>query len=228
VRRCNPIILTDRSKSQSYFTTGGLPPISLFWRQDPWDSGPVFFFNWMALCSHSPYATSSLTRGWICSLQLLLAFSSAVILRSDSRGTRYHILLCQIRYSPTWRARSPYFYPPGTGWHSYTPRHWIPFSSLLRLRGLQWRYSTPSPHRSDSWSKLADPRYIGSARTTQKTRPPVLLCDVIKHSQAARTQRKHCCCIVWCHRLRWSVFTEPLPRNGLHNTVVLLLHACIT
>jgi hypothetical protein len=30
---------------------------------------------------------------------------------------------------PTWRVRSPYLYPPGTGWHSYTPRHWVPFSS---------------------------------------------------------------------------------------------------
>jgi hypothetical protein len=30
---------------------------------------------------------------------------------------------------PTWSARSPYLYPPGTGWPSYTPRHWVPFSS---------------------------------------------------------------------------------------------------
>jgi hypothetical protein len=26
---------------------------------------------------------------------------------------------------PTWRARSPYLYPPGTGWPSYTPIHWV-------------------------------------------------------------------------------------------------------
>jgi hypothetical protein len=26
---------------------------------------------------------------------------------------------------PTWRARSSYLYPPGTGWPSYTPKHWI-------------------------------------------------------------------------------------------------------
>jgi hypothetical protein len=32
---------------------------------------------------------------------------------------------------PTWRARSPYLYPPGTGWPSYTPGHWVPFSSSL-------------------------------------------------------------------------------------------------
>jgi hypothetical protein len=30
---------------------------------------------------------------------------------------------------PTWRARSSYLYPPGTGWPSYIHRHWVPFSS---------------------------------------------------------------------------------------------------
>jgi hypothetical protein len=35
-----------------------------------------------------------------------------------------HILLSQIRDSPTWRARSLYLYAPGTGWPGYTPRHW--------------------------------------------------------------------------------------------------------
>jgi hypothetical protein len=30
---------------------------------------------------------------------------------------------------PTWRARSPYLYPPRTRWPSYNPRHWVPFSS---------------------------------------------------------------------------------------------------
>jgi hypothetical protein len=35
------------SQSQSYFTTGGLPPISSSWRQAPWDSRPeIFFYNW--------------------------------------------------------------------------------------------------------------------------------------------------------------------------------------
>jgi hypothetical protein len=29
----------------------------------------------------------------------------------------------------TWRARSPYLYPPGTGWPSYTPKHWVSLSS---------------------------------------------------------------------------------------------------
>jgi hypothetical protein len=39
----------------------------------------------------------SLTRGWVCRLQVLLALASAVILGPESRGTRDHILLSQIR-----------------------------------------------------------------------------------------------------------------------------------
>jgi hypothetical protein len=38
-----------------------------------------------------------LTRGRVCRLQLLLALARAVILVSESRGTREHILLSQIR-----------------------------------------------------------------------------------------------------------------------------------
>jgi hypothetical protein len=36
---------------------------------------------------------------------------------------------------PTLRARSPYLYPPRTGWPSYTPRHWVPFPSPTTTRG---------------------------------------------------------------------------------------------
>jgi hypothetical protein len=57
---------------------------------------------------HSPYVTSSLTRGWLCRLQILLVFASA-------RGTRDHILLSQIRDSPNLEGQ--------------IPRNWVPFSS---------------------------------------------------------------------------------------------------
>jgi hypothetical protein len=62
----------------------------------------------------------SLTRGCVCRLQLLLVLASAVILESESHGTREHLLLSQIRD--------------------------FPFRRLLRLAGLSWRYSTPPPH----------------------------------------------------------------------------------
>jgi hypothetical protein len=60
-----------------------------------------------------------LTRGRVCRLQLLLALASSVILESESRGTRDHISLSQIRDFPFRR---------------------------LRLARLRWRYSTPPPH----------------------------------------------------------------------------------
>jgi hypothetical protein len=69
----------NQNKSQSYFTTGGLPPISSSWRRVPWNSLPEFFFSQLNTCGHSP-CTSSLTRGCVCHLQLLLAFASAFIL----------------------------------------------------------------------------------------------------------------------------------------------------
>jgi hypothetical protein len=51
-------------------------------------------------CGHTPYVTSSLTRGWVCRLQLLLVLASAVILRFESCGVYDYILLSQILDSP--------------------------------------------------------------------------------------------------------------------------------
>jgi hypothetical protein len=60
-------------QSQSYFTTGGLPPISSSWRQATWDSRPEFFTQ-LNTCGCSPYITSSLTRRWACLLWIYLVF----------------------------------------------------------------------------------------------------------------------------------------------------------
>jgi hypothetical protein len=87
-----------------------------------------FFFQ-LNTCFHFPYVISSLTTGWVCSLQLLLALASAAILKCDSHGTRDHILLSQIRDSPNLEGQVPVFISPGTKWPNYTPRHWVPFSS---------------------------------------------------------------------------------------------------
>jgi hypothetical protein len=88
------------SQSQNYFTKGGLRPIGLSWRKGPWDSRHNNFIFQMNTCGYRSYITSSLTRGWVCRLQLLLALASAVILRSESHGTHDHILQSQIRDSP--------------------------------------------------------------------------------------------------------------------------------
>jgi hypothetical protein len=74
----------------------------------------------MNTCGYSPFVTSSLTRVWVCRLQLLMGLASAVILGS---------YCLRFETPPTWRNRPPYLYPPGTGCPRYVPRHWVPFSS---------------------------------------------------------------------------------------------------
>jgi hypothetical protein len=108
----------------------------------------INFIFQLNTCGYSPYVTSSLTRGWVCRLQLLLVLASAVILRSESRGTHNHILLFQID--------SRRLQPGGQGPHIYIPKEeggpiiptdtGFPFHRLLRLSGLRWRYSTPPLH----------------------------------------------------------------------------------
>jgi hypothetical protein len=46
---------------------------------------------------------------------------------------------------PTWRVRSPYLYPPGTGWPCYIPRHWVPFASAPATHRTIVRNSNPPP-----------------------------------------------------------------------------------
>jgi hypothetical protein len=63
-------------------------------------------------CGYSSYLTSSLTRGWVCRLQLLLVLASAVILRSESCGTRAYFTVSDSRLSQ----------PGELGPHIYIPR----------------------------------------------------------------------------------------------------------
>jgi hypothetical protein len=55
----------------------------------------------------------SLTRERVYRLQLLLVLASAVILGSESRGSRDHILLSQIRDSPNLEGQVPVFISRG-------------------------------------------------------------------------------------------------------------------
>jgi hypothetical protein len=105
----------------------------------------------------------SLMRKRACRLQLLLALASAVILRLESRGTRDHILLSQIRDSPNLEGQvrvpqergSPVI-PPGTG---------FPFRRLLRLAGIRWRYSNPPSEYTNTFQII----YNKSVRTAEET-----------------------------------------------------------
>jgi hypothetical protein len=97
-------------------------------------------------CGSSPYVTSSLTRRWVCRLQLLLVLVSAVILKSEFRGTHEHILLSQIRDSPNLEGQVNVFISPEQGGTVISPGSGFLFRRLLRLARLRWRYSTPPPH----------------------------------------------------------------------------------
>jgi hypothetical protein len=77
-------------------------------------------------CGVCYFVAPSLTRGRVCNLLLLLVLAS-----SDPRDSRPHFIVPILETPPTWRVRSPYLYPPGTGWPSYTPRHWVSFPSPL-------------------------------------------------------------------------------------------------
>jgi hypothetical protein len=65
---------------------------------------------------------SSLTRERVCHLQLLLVLASAVILGPSPAGFMTIFYCLRFDTPPTWRARSPYLYPPGTGF-SFTSPH---------------------------------------------------------------------------------------------------------
>jgi hypothetical protein len=104
---------------------------------------------WVCWCG-----APSLTRGRVGRLQLLLALASGVILGSEYPRTHDHILLSHVGDSSHLEGQVPLFiycrnkvaqyYPPGTG---------LPFRRLLRLAGLEWRYSNPHPRGlTNSWT----------------------------------------------------------------------------
>jgi hypothetical protein len=64
-------------------------------------------------------------------------------------------------------------------------------------------------------------------RGTDNTENTVLLLRSAEQTEnTSHVIAKHCWDVTSL-RLRGSVFTEPLPRSGLHNPVVPLLHVCI-
>jgi hypothetical protein len=98
---------------------------------------------------------SSLKRGRVCNLLLLLGFASAVSLRCESHGTRDHNLLSQFfRLPQPGESGLPYLYPPGTVGPVIPPGTGFPFRRLLWLAGLRRKYSYSPPHGQNvrQWS----------------------------------------------------------------------------
>jgi hypothetical protein len=119
------LTLWSLSQSQSYFTTGGLTPISSSWRQAPWDSRPVILFsNWtlavIVPMQHPLWREDGSVVYNGCCLRQLSHIQARV-----PRDSWPHFTVSDLRLPRTWRTRFLYLYPPGTGWPGYTLRNWV-------------------------------------------------------------------------------------------------------
>jgi hypothetical protein len=132
-----------------------------------WDSQPEFFFQ-LNTCGHNPDVTSSLARGWVCHLQLLLALTSEFILRSESHRTHDHIFtLSDLRLLQP-EAQVPIFISPRNRvGPSYTPRHWVPFPSPFMTPRAMVEVIRTHLHTLEGQSAM--PWRINSSRTEYKT-----------------------------------------------------------
>jgi hypothetical protein len=132
-------------QSQSRITTDS-QSVSLSWCQARGARDQFFFLLEMFLRQLRVcyFVAPSLTRGRVCNLLLLLVLASII-----PRDSRPYFIVPILETPQTWRARSPYLYPTGTGWPSYTPGPCVPFRRPLRLAGLRWRYSNPPPHGNE-------------------------------------------------------------------------------
>jgi hypothetical protein len=131
VVKFKPLVFPTSLRSRSYFTTDS-QSVSMSWYRVPfWDlwlditsCRNVAVWNLRSCICWAP----SLTRGRVCNLQC-----NHSIVRVAQNAKPYFTVSSES--PPTWRARFPYLYPPGTGWPSYTPGHWVPFtSSFTTLR----------------------------------------------------------------------------------------------
>jgi hypothetical protein len=152
------------SQSQSYFTTGDFAPIRSSWQQAPWDSRPVILFsNWtledIVLMKHHLWREDRSVVYNCCWPSSAQSFSGP---RPVGLMTIFYCF--RFQNPQNWRARSPYLHPPGTGWPSYNPKNGVPFLSPHMTRRAMVEVFEPASTTS--------PRYIGLARTAEKTSLP--------------------------------------------------------
>jgi hypothetical protein len=120
--RDQPIMAIFNKKYYKHKKTQ-IPSASLSWCQASiWDTRPIFLllsliiFRQLRVCW---CGAPSLTCGRTYNLLLLLVLSSAV-----PRDPKPYFIVPILEIPPTWRARPPLLYPPGTGWPRYIPGHW--------------------------------------------------------------------------------------------------------
>jgi hypothetical protein len=140
--------LINLRQTQCYVTTDG-QSASLSWCQGPPPRlGPKIRYLLMSVAGLLMWGTLSDDRT-VCSLKLLLALVSTIILGFESRGTHDHILLSQIRRSPNMEGHIHIFISP--------------MIAVVQL--------CPPPHRVNLSGDISI-IYKDSVRTSQETASP--------------------------------------------------------
>jgi hypothetical protein len=106
------------------------PTASLSWCQATvWDPWPIFIFYLLILfrqCRICYYGASSLMRGRVCNLQLLLGHARTVFLGLESPGIHCHTLFSKICDSFNLEGEIPLFFSSRNTLYprqSFTPNH---------------------------------------------------------------------------------------------------------
>jgi hypothetical protein len=158
--------------------------------------------SWLDTCFQSPYVTSSLTTRWVCRLQLLLALASAVILRSESRGSLDHILLSHIRDFPNLEGQVPVFISPRNRVAQLHPRHWVPFPSPPVTRRATVEVFDPASIR-----EFLSPLYYQSSLYIPVTSRTGNISSITACFLAAGETRRPQNCFLATAVILWPVFT---------------------
>jgi hypothetical protein len=121
-------------QSQTYFTTGGLPPISSSWRQAPWDSRPAILFS-----------------NWTLADVVLMGPRQ----RSHSRlrvprDSWPHFTISDSRLLQFGGPGPCIYIPQEHVGPVISPRTGLSFRRLLPPAGLRWRYPNPPPRGSNN------------------------------------------------------------------------------
>jgi hypothetical protein len=145
-----PVIRRTNNKvSLSYVTTDGQSICRSSCQAPIWGPRPYFSFHCQTVAGLLTLGALSDERTYVCIVYNCLRPSAEQSFPCPTRPvTKFYRL--RFESAPTCRARSPYLYPPGTGWPSCAPRHWGPFSSPPTIRRGTVEVFEPASMRVDN------------------------------------------------------------------------------
>jgi hypothetical protein len=161
----------------------------LSWRRAPWDSRPIYFFNWtlavIVLMEHRLWREDESVVYNSCWPSPEQPFSylspSALVTTSAVSDSRLRQL---------WRPRPRI--PPGIGWPGYTPRHWVSFSSPPTTRRTTVEVFNPWEEDRPARSRLTGAFFKISLKYPRKKTCGSESEDIIKsESCGCRNIRRH-------------------------------------